>query len=111
VLAPHEVKALFGVLDNLRKDGYAIVLITHKLKEVLECADRITVLRAGRVAGSLLRAGATEEKLVTLMFEKELSGLKISAESKHAESSMPVLELRSVDTQAEGAGTSLKGSI
>ena len=38
VLAPHEVKALFGVLDRLRRDGYAIVLITHKMKEVLECA-------------------------------------------------------------------------
>ena len=41
------------VLDRLKQDGYAIVLITHKLKEVLECADRITVLRAGRVAGSI----------------------------------------------------------
>jgi simple sugar transport system ATP-binding protein len=108
VLAPHEVKALFGVLDNLRKDGYAIVLITHKMKEVLECADRITVLRGGRVAGSLLRADATEEKLVTLMFEKELSGLKI-AEFKRDETSTPVLELRGVETHAEGAGTSLKG--
>jgi simple sugar transport system ATP-binding protein len=109
VLAPHEVTALFGILDNLRQDGYAIILITHKLKEVLECADRITVLRAGRVAGSLLRADATEEKLVSLMFEKELSGLRISTESRHAESSMPVLELRGVDTRAEGAGTGLTG--
>ena len=109
VLAPHEVKALFGVLDNLRKDGYAIVLITHKMKEVLECADRITILRGGRVAGSLLRAEATEEKLVTLMFEKELSGLKIGAEPKRDGSSIPVLELRGVETHAEGAGTSLKG--
>lgn len=108
VLAPHEVKALFGVLDNLRKDGYAIVLITHKMKEVLECADRITVLRGGRVAGTLLRAEASEEKLVTLMFEKELSGLKIGAESKRDESSTPVLELRGVETHAEGAGTSLR---
>jgi general nucleoside transport system ATP-binding protein len=107
VLAPHEVKALFGILDNLRKDGYAIVLITHKMKEVLGCADRITVLRGGRVAGSLLRADATEPKLVTLMFEKELSGLKISAEVKRDESSVPVLELRGVETHVEGAGTSL----
>ncbi len=107
VLAPHEVEALFGVLDNLRKDGYAIVLITHKLKEVLECADRITVLRGGRVAGSFPRADATEEKLVTLMFEKELSGLKIP-EAKRDETSTPVLELRGVETHAEGAGTSLK---
>ncbi len=109
VLAPHEVKALFGVLDKLRKDGYAIVLITHKMKEVLECADRITVLRGGRVAGSLLRADATEEKLVTLMFDKELSGLKISAGPKGYESLAPVLELRGIETHTEGTGTSLKG--
>ena len=109
VLAPHEVKALFDILDNLRKDGYAILLITHKLKEVLECADRITVLRAGRVAGSLLRADATQEKLVALMFEKELSNLQISAKPTSEVSSVPVLELRGVETHAEGAGTSLSG--
>ncbi len=108
VLAPHEVEALFGVLDNLRKDGYAIVLITHKMKEVLQCADRITVLRSGRVAGTLLRSEATEEKLVKLMFEKALSGLKIT-ESKRDESSKPILELRGIETRAEGAGVTLKG--
>jgi len=109
VLAPHEVKALFNVLDNLRKDGYAIVLITHKMKEVLECADRITVLRRGKVAGSLLCEDATEEKLVTLMFEKELSELKINQGTTHESTSMPVLELRGVETHAEGAGISLLG--
>ena len=107
VLAPHEVKAFYGILDNLRKDGYAIVLITHKMKEVLECADRITVLRGGRVAGTLLRADATEQKLVTLMFEKELSGLKIDS-VKQAQASV-ALELRGVETKAEGAGVSLSG--
>lgn len=107
VLAPHEVKALFGILDSLRKDGYAIVLITHKMKEVLECADRITVLRGGRVAGTLLSADATEQKLVTLMFEKELSGLKIAA-VKQDQASV-ALELRGVETKAEGAGVSLSG--
>ena len=107
VLAPHEVKALFGILDSLRKDGYAIVLITHKMKEVLECADRITVLRGGRLAGTLLCANATEQKLVTLMFEKELSGLKIAA-GKQEQVSV-ALELRGVETKAEGAGASLSG--
>lgn len=109
VLAPHEVKALFGILDNLRKDGYAIVLITHKMKEVLECADRITVLRGGHVAGSLLRADATEEKLVTLMFEKELSSLEIIAAPQVEASSVSVLELHGVETHAKGTGTSLRG--
>jgi general nucleoside transport system ATP-binding protein len=109
VLAPHELKALFGILDNLKKDGYAIILITHKMKEVLECADRITVLRRGKVAGSLLRKDATEEKLVKLMFEKELSGLKIESRAARDASSTPVLELQGVETHAEGAGISLEG--
>jgi simple sugar transport system ATP-binding protein len=106
VLAPHEVEALFGVLDNLRRDGYAIVLITHKMKEVLECTDRITVLRGGRVAGTLLRANATETQLVRLMFDKELSGLEVNANP--IVGMTPVLALRDVETHAEGTGTSLK---
>ena len=55
VLAPHEVAALFSVFDALKAEGYAILFITHKLREVIACADRITVMRQGRVAG---RAGA-----------------------------------------------------
>ena len=52
-LAPHEVAGLFQVLANLRRDGYAVTVITHKMKEVLECADRITVMRRGKIAGTL----------------------------------------------------------
>jgi simple sugar transport system ATP-binding protein len=109
VLAPHEVEALFAVLESLRKDGYAILLITHKLKEVLECADRITVLRRGRLAGSLLRKDASEDKLVAMMFEKRLPDLRVGSTRDGAAAGMPVLELRNVSTQAVGAGTSLKG--
>ncbi len=108
VLAPHEVTALFRVLDSLRKDGYAIILITHKIKEVLECADRITVLRGGRVAGSLARSDSSEDKLVAMMFEKELSRLQISPKSTLDSSVPPLLELRGVETRGEGAETSLK---
>lgn len=107
VLAPHEVQALFNVLYNLRQDGYAIILITHKMKEVLECADRISVLRGGRLAGTLSRAEAGEEKLVSLMFEKGISRLKISVRPALDDSMHPVLELRGVDSRGEGAETSL----
>ncbi len=109
MLAPHEVKALFRVLDSLRKDGYTIVLITHKLKEVLECADRITVLRNGRVAGTLSRSEASEDKLVSMMFAKQLSGLRIGQKTVRDEAVSPLLELREVETRGEGAETSLKG--
>jgi general nucleoside transport system ATP-binding protein len=108
VLAPHEVTALYSILDNLRQDGYAIALITHKMKEVLGCADRITVLRSGRVAGSSLGRDATEEKLLTLMFETELSGLRGRSEKISNRAAVPVLELRTVDTRAQGSGISLQ---
>jgi len=108
VLAPHEVEALFRVLDGLRKDGFAVIFITHKLKEVLECADRITVLRGGRLAGTLPRSTADEEKLVALMFEKKLAGLQVSRQQVRDEAAPPLLELRGVETHGEGAETSLQ---
>jgi ABC-type uncharacterized transport system ATPase subunit len=102
VLAPHEAKALFKVLDSLRKDGYAIVLITHKLKEVLECADRITVLRGGRLAGTILRSEASEARLVELMFAKKLSVLQVRSKHMLSGSEIPLLELCAAGTRAEG---------
>ena len=108
VLAPHEVQALFQVLDRLRQDGYAIVLITHKLNEVLECADRITVLRGGRVAGTLLRAEASEPRLVVMMFGKEATELQVTRQKVQEERTTPLYELRGVETREQGAETSLK---
>ena len=105
VLAPHEVEGLFRVLNRLKQDGYAIVLITHKLKEVLECADRITVLRAGRVAGTVLRPVASENGLIQMMFEKELTQRIVR--QKVDSSQQPILELVAVSTHGEGATVSL----
>ena len=72
VLAPHEINALFMVLENLKKDGYAVILITHKMQEVIDFADRVTVLRKGKVSGNITRSGLSEEKLIQLMFAKQL---------------------------------------
>jgi len=108
VLAAHEVDALFSVLDRLREDGYAIILITHKMKEVLACADRITVLRKGRVAGSLLRVEADENSLIELMFAKKISALQVTHKAKRAQTNKPLMELCAVGTRGEGAETSLQ---
>jgi ABC-type uncharacterized transport system ATPase subunit len=108
VLAPHEITALYKVLDNLRADGYAIILITHKMKEVLECADRITILRGGCVAGSLLRLEASQKKLVSLMFGKEMPDLSKQQKATETKPAKPILELREIETHGEGAETSLK---
>jgi simple sugar transport system ATP-binding protein len=68
VLAPQESEGLFKTLAELRAEGLGIVLITHKLREVLACADRIAVMRHGRVAGIVDRHEANEENLLSLMF-------------------------------------------
>jgi simple sugar transport system ATP-binding protein len=109
VLAPHEVDALFEILDILRVDGYAIIFITHKLSEVLEHSDRITVLRGGKVKGTLLKSDASEEKLVELMFSKKVAKLQEKKEQKRERTAAPLLELRSIETKGEGAVTSLQG--
>jgi len=109
VLAPHEVDALFEILESLRKDGYAVIFITHKLKEVLECADRITVLRGGQVAGTLPRSEASEEKLVELMFSRKLPKLQEKQKTDRKETISPLLELRDIETRGEGFEASLKG--
>ena len=67
VLTPQETDEIFGVLRRLRADGYAIVFISHKLNEVLEIADRITVIRRGKVVGSRQPSETTEEELAELM--------------------------------------------
>jgi ABC-type uncharacterized transport system ATPase subunit len=108
VLAPHEVEALFKIIGSLRQDGYAIILITHKMREVLECADRITVLRAGRVAGTLLRSEADEDRLIALMFEKTLTTLHVDRKHVSVDTVSPLLELKGVETHGEGLETSLK---
>ena len=67
VLTPAEAKELFANLARLRAAGKTIVFISHKLDEVLEIADRITVLRRGRVVGATTPARTTKEKLAEMM--------------------------------------------
>jgi simple sugar transport system ATP-binding protein len=67
VLTPDEVAQLFAVLDRLRQAGTAVLFITHKLGEVMAIADRITVLRRGRVVARVARRAVDEAELARLM--------------------------------------------
>jgi general nucleoside transport system ATP-binding protein len=67
VLTPQEADDLFVIMRGLRAEGKSIVFITHKLREVLAIADRITVLRGGRVVGQASAAEMTEQDLATMM--------------------------------------------
>ncbi|HKB93703.1 MAG TPA: ABC transporter ATP-binding protein [Gaiellaceae bacterium] len=72
VLTPQEAGELFGIIRSLKADGKSIIFITHKLNEVLEIADRITVLRRGRVIETVPREGATEESLARAMVGRDV---------------------------------------
>ena len=72
VLTPQEADELFAILRSLTAQGKSIVFITHKLHEVLEIADRITVLRRGKTVGTVPREGATEESLARMMVGRDV---------------------------------------
>jgi general nucleoside transport system ATP-binding protein len=73
VLTPQEVEGLFKIINTLIKAGKSIIFITHKLKEVLAVADDISVLRLGRMVGSIAPSKATPEKLASMMVGRDVS--------------------------------------
>ncbi len=72
VLTPQEVSDLFKIMHQLCERGVSIVFITHKLKEVLEIADRITVMRRGKVVGAAIPSACTDRDLANMMVGREV---------------------------------------
>ncbi len=72
VLTPQEADELFKIMHALTKQGKSIIFITHKLREVLDCADRITVIRRGKVIGTTTPKEANQAKLATMMVGREV---------------------------------------
>lgn len=100
ILAPHEVERLFIVFDELRKEGYAILFITHKLPEALSVAHRVTVLRHGKVITTVPRAEVDERSLVSLMLGVEITEYAGSTSVEQNPLSPVVLEFRNVFTSS-----------
>ncbi len=73
VLTPQEADHLFRILRALRAEGKTVVLITHKLREIREVTDVVTVMRQGRVVATLPTAGTTSEQLAELMVGRRVS--------------------------------------
>ncbi len=73
VLTPQEADDLFAIMRGLRAEGKSIIFITHKLREVLVIADRITVLRGGKVVGQANAADVTEQDLAQMMVGRSVA--------------------------------------
>ena len=67
VLTPQETEKLFSVIRNMKADGKAVIIITHKLHEVLAISDRVAILRKGAYVGDIATKDATEAKLTEMM--------------------------------------------
>jgi len=108
VLTPHEVDGLFDVVRQLREDGTGVVIITHKMREVREIADRVTVLRAGRVVLKDVPAGSIDnDELVTAMVGQSVESVRNQAPERGEQT--PALELRGVSLGGIGEGSGLRG--
>lgn len=98
VLTPQEVNDLFRVMRSMAAAGKAIVFITHKLSEVMEIADRITVMRHGRHAATVEKAGTSPGELASLMMGREHEAPACAAGTGEPG---PVI-LEALDLEAEG---------
>ena len=81
VLVPQEVDVLFETLNRLKAEGLAVVFISHKLYEVTQITDRVTVLRDGKSIGTVSAAGVTQNQLAQMMVGRESFGVQRMSEA------------------------------
>jgi len=90
VLTPQETEELFAIMRSLKESGKSIIFITHKLKEVLAIADRITVMRRGKMVGTTTAGETTEEKLASMMVGRTV---RLRVQKTRAKPGEPVLDV------------------
>lgn len=105
VLTPQEIEKLFAVLRRMKNDGKAIIIITHKLNEVMEISDRVSVLRKGEYVGTVNTSEVSEKMLTEMMVGKKVD-LKIDRVS--VEIKKPLLEIRDLTVNSDVGTTSIK---
>ena len=103
VLTPQETKEIFEVLRRLASEGHSIIFISHKLYEVLEIADRITVIRRGKVVGSRVPAETDEDDLAALMVGRNVQLIVDRGESHPTDPRLVVTDLHVADDRGHEA--------
>jgi simple sugar transport system ATP-binding protein len=111
VLTAQEVRELMTVLNRLKQDGTGIVFITHKLGEVLDIADRVTVLRRGKRVDTVPREGATERSLARLVVGRDVVLSLEKAPATPGEPLLAVEDLHVRDDRELEAVTGLSLSV
>ena len=97
VLTPQETDRLFAVLRNMRSDGKAIVIITHKLHEVEEISDRVAILRKGQFVGDVLTKNTNAEEMTNMMVGR---AVQLNIERPEPVNSKPRLEVKDLTVRS-----------
>ncbi len=106
VLTLQETQKLFKVLRNMRNAGKAIVIITHKLNEVLEISDRVSILRRGEYIGTIKTEDATEHSLTEMMVGKTVN---LDIARPMVEKKKPLLEIRDLAIKNDEGNLAIDG--
>ena len=106
VLTPQGIEELFRILRRMRDKGLTIILITHKLKEVMDLSDRVTVLRRGRVVGTVDTGEVDQRDLARMMVGREVL---LQADKDLSEPGPPVLEVNAIHLESDTGRGSLDG--
>jgi simple sugar transport system ATP-binding protein len=106
VLTPQEVDELFKIMNTLQEQGKSIIFITHKLGEVLASADRITVIRGGRVIGTTTPKTASMNDLAAMMVGREV---KLEVEKTHVVPGDVVLKVEDMRVTSASGSLAIKG--
>lgn len=100
VLTPAEADHLFRILEGLRAEGKTIILITHKLREIMEITDTVSVMRRGEMVASVRTADTSPEELAELMVGRKVL---LNVQKAPATPGQPVLEIRGL-RMVDGSG-------
>ena len=106
VLTPQGVRQLFRILRRMRDEGLTIILITHKLKEVMELSDRVTVLRRGAVVGTVDTADIDMRVLARMMVGRDVL---FQVDKDRSEPGEPIVEVDGIHLESVTGRGSLKG--
>lgn len=107
VLTPQEIKKLFRVIRNMKEQGCSVVIITHKLNEVMEISDRVTVLRKGKSIQTVVTKEVEVSALIEMMVGKKVD---LSIEKKNFKEKKPLLALDEV-TVLDSEGKSALSNV
>jgi len=106
VLTPQEIRDLMKIIKSLIKEGKSIILITHKLKEIKAIADRCTVIRRGKVIGTVNVAESNEADMAKMMVGREVS---FSVEKEEQDAGDVVLDIQKLKVKDNRESLSVNG--